>query len=464
MSANGKLQNAKPAGPELEFLASGEGWWAMAVCLTICSALFELSRVSQPEPRPEWFAFVRCLHRVIVFVLAAALFQRAVTWFFGIGWLDWRWAAVVVATSFGGTVVAYPTVYDEVVLRLYVGLALYDAPFVYALTSASALIIIVRLARTRLFYWLFMARIARMGLGRYFARQPEGELYHEIRAIHKGVFGWTFENPLYEKTLRECIRKLPQRETSRYKLEANLARYLARPVADRTRSANRLVEAAELLYELTSANQQTSMRLDVEKAEREVYATMLGNDGPYPGHAAALVLRAYRSGCILWHKARWLRAFLGAPSATNEHAPDAVEFGYPRGLVQFIEKPGSADELREPLASVTSLSPLTRRLVFLALAKWMERLELSGDGFYHEDLIEGHTSLRRTKALQIIWPEIVAEPPPPATRDWLIKTCTEKLNTAWRRYEQKLESIDSECRQWAQRLAKSNELREALAT
>jgi len=433
-----------PKLPRIEWpalLASPAGDLALLLVVVLVGWGFESWRASYLMPRSEWFGVVVFLHRLTVFVVLLMLWHRLCT----------HWVRVVLALSVaavaGWQLYISPQAYDRFFLPVRRGLALYDDRFVLLLGVAGVFIFLLHAGR--MWRGWSEGRTA-FHLERYLRRRPAGRGFHAVRRVHRRVFGGNDEEEIYEAVLRELLEEHKRAQKPAWKTaQENLATYLAIPVTKPERWAARLVEAAELHYELAVRAKTRVARKSHERAERRVYVALLRGASAKHHGRLGWGMRIYEWSCRWWCEVSpsW-RALFAAPLAPSFHAAVGLALSETqRSLVQFALKPGSVAELDRAGSAAHDRGELTHRLRRLALTKWMT-LPKTGR-FGHEHLIEDHTRLRESPGWRAFWEN--ERGTDRAAGHWLNRRCAEALAAAWGRYAQQLENVSAMGREFALR-------------
>lgn len=478
----------------------------LLLVLAIVCFLYEYLRMHFPRDRRSFFVVATLLHHAVVLASLGVLWHRFLGWLFrgpastlawGIPLLTLLAVCVlglINAASSGGTGAAVARTvlrfaFNEVVLSLYVYLGLYGRWFLALILAVGAFLLGTHWCshNWRSKGWVH-ARAAR-AIKRYLELHPDGAFSLALRAIHWEAFGHVAVDDQYESKLKELVSgqraafhqerlarfraklAVPDRRSTahaskrqrRHCYMANMACCLTAPVADAAMFAARLVDAAEIYYELQlaalpSGNSQTSGRAGLADSisaakvfEKHAYERLLGQLQlkPHPSrenlpYRWRQTLTCYRWACLRWQTLPdWLRAWFVLDDAVAYTSVWQLPTCQAK-LVRFLINPSDKiEELQDALTvaktpaksgsgeirSIVLDASLVERLAWLAVAKWMSQIEQQGP-LYHEALIDGFTRLRCAGLPLKFWGvETTFELG--IARHWARTQCAMTLGTAW---------------------------------
>lgn len=467
----------------------------VAICLG-----HEALRVHIPSPRSRIFLGITWLHELAVLGVLGLIWHGLLHSMFRTWLRVMLWIFALLILLVGMLAISLPAMakivlevgFNQLVLPLYIYLGLYRPIFAGLVLLMSVLLFCVHLFRHN---WLnkgWVYQHTGAFIRRYLERYPDAQHYLALKEIQWEVFGQTIVDLQYENTLRQLTRN-QQEALNRERLErcttqfsvvqdnpkfplaqgghggpyshhhykANLARYLTMPVADGQYQVSQLLEAAEVYYELQVVWMPENSGLledhdgyarserNARALELELYEHLLGRTEcrPNPQRASLgggwdVYLTLYERGCRFWQALpAWARGFLCFDQPQGGTTRYDVLTQSQQQLVRFLAKPSEElDDLLRTLTDNDLYNAVTRRLFWMAIAKWIALVEAQGQ-LYYEVLIDGYTCLRRVGLPADFWG---AAPPfevGPDDHNWLQQLCSTKLGIAWLNYSQSLSSI-----------------------
>lgn len=385
--------------------------------------------------------------------------------------------------------------FNTFLIPVYTYLGLYSESFIMLLVFSVITIAGIHLLREQWSSRGRIYDLTGKLLTKYLTHNPEGLLYHAWRTVHWEIFGRTLNDPQYETTLERMIASrqykidreriwgcvprlffstpLGHRVTLHYtplpihKLKANLAFYLRAPMTDGGSSIIRYLKASEIYYEIKVSLAPESCHIVPEEKstpassqehaapccigsckrcagiiEEELYGYLLGcaectplRTGERLSFSWDLALRVYSNLCRWWMcLPPGVKELLVLPEYIVGKPHREILSDRQHRLTSFLlNPPNDIQELIAVLQGIDVPDVISKRLIWLSLAKWMERVEGISE-LYHERLIDGYYLLRQLDLPSDFWGADTVFEAGPAGDNWVKSLCLSRLGIAWLSY------------------------------